>query len=85
MQAVGNARPDATTEDEEIVQATDAAGTEHAVLLSPVATTSLVMSGIPSSTTAGSTSTFTVTATNHDGTTDLGYTGTVQFTTRLFV
>ena len=63
-----------------LVQATDTAGTEHAVLLTPAPTPSFVLTGVPSSTTAGSTFTFTVTATNPDGTTDTGYTGTVQFT-----
>ena len=63
-----------------LVQATDASGTEHAVLLTPAPTPSFVLTSVPSSTTAGSTFTFTVTATNPNGTTDTGYTGTVQFT-----
>jgi hypothetical protein len=63
-----------------LVQATDASGTQHAVLLTPAASPSFVFSGVPSSTTAGSSFTFTVTATNANGTTDTGYTGTVQLT-----
>ena len=63
-----------------LVQATDASGTEHAVLLTPAPTPSFVLTSVPSSTTAGSTFTVTVTATNPNGTTDTDYTGTVQFT-----
>jgi hypothetical protein len=63
-----------------LVQATDASGTEHAVLLTPAPTPSFVLTSVPSSTTAGSAFTVTVTATNPNGTTDTGYTGTVQFT-----
>ena len=63
-----------------LVQATDASGPEHAVLLTPAPTPSFVLTSVPSSTTAGSSFTVTVTATNPNGTTDTGYTGTVQFT-----
>lgn len=45
-----------------------------------VAAASLAVSGFPASTTAGSAGTFTVTAKNVDGTTAIGYTGTVHFT-----
>ena len=48
--------------------------------LPAVAQPSLQISGFPSSTSAGSPQTFTVTIQNADGTTDTGYTGTVQFT-----
>ncbi len=41
---------------------------------------SLQISGFPSSTSAGSAQTFTVTIQNADGTTDTGYSGTVHFT-----
>jgi hypothetical protein len=40
---------------------------------------SFVVTGLPSSTTAGVSHTFTVTALNADGTVNTGYTGTVQF------
>jgi uncharacterized repeat protein (TIGR03803 family) len=42
---------------------------------------SLQIGGFPSSTSAGSAQTFTVTIQSADGTTDTGYTGTVHFTT----
>ncbi len=42
--------------------------------------TLLVVSGFPTTTTAGVAGSFTLTAVNHDGSTDTGYTGTVHFT-----
>jgi hypothetical protein len=46
----------------------------------PSQVSSLVVSGFPSSTTAGTTSNFTVMAKKSDGTTATGYAGTVHFT-----
>ncbi len=60
--------------------AVDAAGDEHAVLLTPVASPSFTVTGFPSPTTAGVAGSFTVTAENANGTTNTGYAGTVQFT-----
>ncbi len=48
--------------------------------LPAAATPSFQVSGFPSSTSAGSPQTFTITIQNADGTTDTGYTGTVHFT-----
>jgi hypothetical protein len=42
--------------------------------------TLLVVSGFPTTATAGVAGSFTLTAVNHDGSTDTGYTGTVHFT-----
>jgi hypothetical protein len=42
--------------------------------------TLLVVSGFPTTPTAGVAGSFTLTAVNHDGSTDTGYTGTVHFT-----
>jgi len=47
--------------------------------LNTVPTPSLAVSGFPATTTAGVAGSFTVTAQNVDGTTNTGYTGTVQF------
>jgi ELWxxDGT repeat protein len=49
--------------------------------LNTVPSPSLAVSGFPASTTAGIAGSFTVTAENADGTTNTGYTGTVQFNT----
>jgi ELWxxDGT repeat protein len=48
---------------------------------SPTTAASLAASGFPATTTAGTAGSFTVTAENADGTTNVGYTGTVQFST----
>jgi hypothetical protein len=55
----------------------------HYFLMSPANPTQLssfAVTGFPSPTTAGMAGSFTVTATNGDGTTATGYTGTVHFT-----
>src|SRR5262249_29458398 len=48
-------------------------------VLNTVPAPSLAVSGFPATTTAGVAGSFTVTAENADGTTNTGYTGTVQF------
>ena len=52
----------------------------HGVLLTPVASPSMTVSGFPSTTTAGVAHNVTVTVLNPDGSIDTGYTGTVHFT-----
>ena len=61
-----------------LVQATNAAGTEEAVLLNPVATPSLTVTSAPSLATAGVPFNITVTVLNPNGTVDTGFTDTVQ-------
>src|SRR5262245_25448907 len=53
------------------------ADTGHSYLLTP---SPLIVSGFPSPTTAGASGTFTVTATDGNGNTLTGYTGTIHFT-----
>jgi probable HAF family extracellular repeat protein len=55
------------------------ASNRHAVLLNPVASPTLSLSGFPTTTTAGVAHNLTVTVLNPDGSIDTGYTGTVQF------
>src|SRR5437899_10753596 len=55
-------------------------GTESGILVKPAAATTLVVSGYPSSTTAGVTNSFTVTAKDVFSNTATGYVGTVHFT-----
>jgi hypothetical protein len=57
-------------------------GSQAGITVTPAAVVAsrLVMSGLPSSITAGSAVTFTVTATDANGNTATGYTGTVHFT-----
>jgi probable HAF family extracellular repeat protein len=52
----------------------------HAVLLNPVPSLSMTLSGFPPTTTAGVAHSVTVTVLNPDGSIDTGYTGTVHFT-----
>jgi probable HAF family extracellular repeat protein len=52
----------------------------HAVLLTPVPSPSMALSGFPSTTTAGAAHNVTVTVLSPDGSIDTGYTGTVHFT-----
>jgi probable HAF family extracellular repeat protein len=52
----------------------------HTLLLDPVPSLSMTLSGFPSTTTAGVAHNVTVTVLNPDGSIDTGYTGTVQFT-----
>jgi hypothetical protein len=63
-----------------LATATDAAGNQHAVLLTPTPSVSMTLSGFPSTTTAGQAGNVTVTVLNPDGSVDTGYTGTVHFT-----
>lgn len=63
-----------------LATATNAGGTEHTLLLNPVATTSFALSGFSTTTTAGTAQNLTVTVLNPNGTVDTGYTGTVHFT-----
>ncbi|HTU89209.1 MAG TPA: hypothetical protein VMF69_03850 [Gemmataceae bacterium] len=62
-----------------LATATDASGTEHALLLNPTATPTLSLSGFPSTTTAGVAQKLTVTVLNPNGSVDTGYTGTIHF------
>jgi probable HAF family extracellular repeat protein len=60
-------------------QILDQASNGHAVLLNPVASPTLSLSGFPTTTTAGVAHNLTVTVRNPDGSIDTGYTGTVHF------
>src|SRR5207249_4455803 len=55
-------------------------GSQTGIIVNAAATSSLVVSGFPSSTTAGVIGTFTVTAKHPYSNTTAGYTGTVHFT-----
>jgi probable HAF family extracellular repeat protein len=59
--------------------ARDTGGAEHGVLLDPVATPTLSLSGFPTTATAGEAHDLTVTVLNPDGSVATDYTGTVHF------
>jgi ELWxxDGT repeat protein len=55
-------------------------GSESDIVVQPASPGSFTLTSFPSSVTAGTAGTFTVTAKNADGSTDTNYTGTVHFT-----
>jgi hypothetical protein len=68
-----------TTQHATIIQGVGT-GNAFVAKVSPLATLPLAVTGFPSSTTAGVSASFTVTAENADGSTNTHYTGTVHFT-----
>src|SRR4029077_13407869 len=55
-------------------------GSQSGITVNPAATSTLIVSGFPSPTTAGSAGNVTVTAKDPYGNTASGYTGTIHFT-----
>jgi hypothetical protein len=78
----GDHKPDLAVTDDSTDRDNSSGGTSSvAVRLNAGdwSTARLAVSGFPTSTTAGTTTNFTVTVKNANGTTDVGYTGTVHF------